>query len=369
MEFSSGEDLCVLLGDLRCRSGEKSSPKRDDEVQPLLQARSGEVGYPKRDRGFSLGELTRLKREWRGGSGMCLMVGHMMGMELVEFPSATNGRGVLSMVITCVECTMGKELLCSRRLLLGEESIVWAELEERGGSTEFGEPRNPYSLLSFNQEFRVERLSLPLRRETLAQARSRGNLDVLSATSRPGERFWGFERRVCSFRCRSGEKSSPKRDDEVQPLLQARSGEVGYPKRDRGFSLGELTRLKREWRGGSGMCLMVGHMMGMELVEFPSATNGRGVLSMVITCVECTMGKELLCSRRLLLGEESIVCMEMKTHVNPRVYGRKLLLWWQKRARVFHEPPGDTYIFAHFSGFQHEPAGDQGVTRQATYTA
>jgi len=30
-----------------------------------------------------------------------------------------------------------------------------AELEERGGSTEFGEPRNPYSLLSFNQEFRL----------------------------------------------------------------------------------------------------------------------------------------------------------------------------------------------------------------------
>jgi len=29
------------------------------------------------------------------------------------------------MVITCVRRTMGKELLCSRRLLLGEESIVW----------------------------------------------------------------------------------------------------------------------------------------------------------------------------------------------------------------------------------------------------
>jgi len=56
---------------------------------------------------------------------MCLMVGCMMGMELVEFPSATNGRGVLSMVITCVGCTMIKELLCSRRLLLGGESIVW----------------------------------------------------------------------------------------------------------------------------------------------------------------------------------------------------------------------------------------------------
>ena len=36
--------------------------------------------------------------------------GHMMGMELVEFPSATNGRGVLSMVIACVGRTMGKEL-------------------------------------------------------------------------------------------------------------------------------------------------------------------------------------------------------------------------------------------------------------------
>ena len=53
------------------------------------------------------------------------MVGHMMGMELVEFSSATNGRGVLSMVIAYVGCTMGKELLCSRWLLLGKESIVW----------------------------------------------------------------------------------------------------------------------------------------------------------------------------------------------------------------------------------------------------
>jgi len=56
---------------------------------------------------------------------MCLMVGYMMGMELVKLPSATNGRGVLGMVITCVGRTMGKELLCSRRLLLGDESIVW----------------------------------------------------------------------------------------------------------------------------------------------------------------------------------------------------------------------------------------------------
>jgi len=53
------------------------------------------------------------------------VVGHMMGMELVEFPSATNGRGVLSMVIACVGRMMGKELLCFRRLLLGEESIIW----------------------------------------------------------------------------------------------------------------------------------------------------------------------------------------------------------------------------------------------------
>jgi len=57
---------------------------------------------------------------------MCLGVGHMMSMELVEFPfpSATNGRGVLSMVITCVGRTMGKELLYLCRLLLDEESIV-----------------------------------------------------------------------------------------------------------------------------------------------------------------------------------------------------------------------------------------------------
>ena len=56
---------------------------------------------------------------------MCSVVGHMMGMELVEFPSATNGRGVLGMVITCVGRTMGKELICFCQLLLGEESIVW----------------------------------------------------------------------------------------------------------------------------------------------------------------------------------------------------------------------------------------------------
>jgi len=41
---------------------------------------------------------------------MCLVVGYMMGMEPIEFSSATNGRGVLSMVIACVGRTMGKEL-------------------------------------------------------------------------------------------------------------------------------------------------------------------------------------------------------------------------------------------------------------------
>jgi len=45
---------------------------------------------------------------------MCLVVGHMMGMELIELLSATNGRGVLSMVIAYVGRTMGKELICSR---------------------------------------------------------------------------------------------------------------------------------------------------------------------------------------------------------------------------------------------------------------
>jgi len=41
---------------------------------------------------------------------MCSVVGHMMGMELVDFPSATIGRGVLSMVIAYVGRTMDKEL-------------------------------------------------------------------------------------------------------------------------------------------------------------------------------------------------------------------------------------------------------------------
>jgi len=56
---------------------------------------------------------------------MCLVVGYMMSIEQVVFPSATNERGVLSMVVACVGRTMDKELICSRRLLLGEESIVW----------------------------------------------------------------------------------------------------------------------------------------------------------------------------------------------------------------------------------------------------
>ena len=36
------------------------------------------------------------------GVWMCLVEGRMMGMELVKFPSAANGRGVHSMVIVCV---------------------------------------------------------------------------------------------------------------------------------------------------------------------------------------------------------------------------------------------------------------------------
>jgi len=38
-----GEELCVL-SELRSRSGDKSSSKRDEVVQTLLHARSGEVG-------------------------------------------------------------------------------------------------------------------------------------------------------------------------------------------------------------------------------------------------------------------------------------------------------------------------------------
>ena len=54
------------------------------------------------------------------GSGMCLVVGHMMGIELVEFPFATNGRGVLSMVIACVTGSKLRRLGC---FTTDEESV------------------------------------------------------------------------------------------------------------------------------------------------------------------------------------------------------------------------------------------------------
>ena len=44
IESSSKRGALCVLSDLRSRSGEKSSPKRDEEVQPLLHARLGEVG-------------------------------------------------------------------------------------------------------------------------------------------------------------------------------------------------------------------------------------------------------------------------------------------------------------------------------------
>jgi len=44
----------------------------------------------------------------------------MMGMELVEFPSATIGRGVHSMVIACVPGSKLSELGC---VTTGEESV------------------------------------------------------------------------------------------------------------------------------------------------------------------------------------------------------------------------------------------------------
>jgi len=43
--------------------------------------------------------------------------------------------------------------------------------------------------------------------------------------------------------------------------------------------------------------------------KLAQTTIGRGILSMVITCVGRTMVKELFCFRQLLLGEESIVCI------------------------------------------------------------
>ena len=42
------------------------------------------------------------------------------GHGTVQFSSAAKWQGVLSMVITCVGHTMGKELLCSYRMLLGK---------------------------------------------------------------------------------------------------------------------------------------------------------------------------------------------------------------------------------------------------------
>jgi len=45
---------------------------------------------------------------------------------------------------------------------LESERLNWvckAELGERGGSKELGEPRDPYSLLNFNQEFRLGELN------------------------------------------------------------------------------------------------------------------------------------------------------------------------------------------------------------------
>ena len=44
--------------------------------------------------------------------GVCDVLGGWThdGHGMVEFPSATNGRGVLSMVIACVGRTMGREL-------------------------------------------------------------------------------------------------------------------------------------------------------------------------------------------------------------------------------------------------------------------
>ncbi|QCD89073.1 hypothetical protein DEO72_LG4g11 [Vigna unguiculata] len=50
-------------------------------------SRSGEGGSPKRDSE----EVARVERNFSSS------IGHMMGMELVEFSSTTNGRGVLSM--------------------------------------------------------------------------------------------------------------------------------------------------------------------------------------------------------------------------------------------------------------------------------
>jgi len=78
---------------------------------------------------------------------------------------------------SCVQTWLGKKLelyffKCSfggnmrgqqRRAKIGRVrgwiGCARAELWERGGSKEFGEPRNPYSLLNFNQEFRLGELN------------------------------------------------------------------------------------------------------------------------------------------------------------------------------------------------------------------
>ena len=69
----------------------------------------------------------------------------------------------------------------------------------------------------------VERQVISLRREWLAEARLRKDLCVLSVNPRPGEELCVFER----TKSRSGEKSSPKRDDVGKPLFHTRLSEVG----------------------------------------------------------------------------------------------------------------------------------------------
>jgi len=59
---------------------------------------------------------------------MCSVVGHIMGMKLVEFPSTTNGRGVLSMVIACVGAHdgQGTVMFLSATIGRGVHSMVIA---------------------------------------------------------------------------------------------------------------------------------------------------------------------------------------------------------------------------------------------------
>ncbi|QCE11090.1 hypothetical protein DEO72_LG10g2323 [Vigna unguiculata] len=67
----------------------------------------------------------------------------------------------------------------------------------------------------------VERQVISLKREWLAQARLRRDLCVLSVNPCPGEELCVFKR----TKSRSGEKSSPKRDDVGKLLFHTRSGE------------------------------------------------------------------------------------------------------------------------------------------------